>query len=109
MNQTDQQYQRMIEGVNAMQARYGQMVTFRAARNCLAIDMPVELVAKANGTGVNADIALQQLAGLLVPQLDMVRPSIMQSALGDNYTGNRGDYLTLVKMAVNELMNSDEF
>ncbi|NOG32869.1 hypothetical protein HLB35_15855 [Halomonas sp. TBZ9] len=104
MNQLDQQYQRMIDGINSMQALYGELVTYRAARGCLAIDMPLSLVAKVNESmGVKRDIALQTLAGLLVPQLDLVRPKIMQDALGDAYTGKRGDYLTLVTNACNEL------
>lgn len=95
--------QRITQTINAMQDRYGELVTWRSAGNCLALEIPLALVHEANGTGVDADIALQTLAGLLVPQLDRIPPAIMADALGDSYTGGRGDYLALVKMAVKDL------
>ena len=101
--QRDQQYQRMIDGINAMQDRYGDLVTYRAANNCLAIDMPLALVRKANGQGVDRDIALQTLAGLIVPQVELTPVNVLKSALGSEYTGKRGDCLTLAGMAVNEI------
>lgn len=104
--QLDKRYERMIEGVNAMQARYGELVTYRAARGCLAIDMPLALVLEANGQGVDADIALQTLAGLIAPQVDLTPVSILKAALGSEYTGKRGDYLALVNKACNELKES---
>jgi len=103
MNQRDQQYQRMIDGINAMQTRYGELVTYRAARGCLAIELPVELVRKANGQGVDRDIALQTLAGLIVPQVDLTPVNILKAALGSEYTGKRGDCLTLAGMAVKQI------
>lgn len=101
--QSDAQYQRMIDTINAMQARYGELVTYRAARGCLAIDMPLALVRKANGQGVDTDIALQTLAGLIVPQVDLTPVNILKAALGSEYTGKRGDCLVLAGMAVKEL------
>lgn len=96
-------YERIAQTIDAMNVKYGELVTYRTARGCLAIDMPLALVHKANGQGVDADIALQTLAGLLVPQLDRIPASIMQTALADDYTGKRSDYMTLVAKACNDL------
>lgn len=100
----DARVARIEQSIDNMAQRYGELTTWRTAHNCVAIDIPISLAtAVSQSVGVDHDIALHKLSGLLVPQLDRLTPEMLQTALGDQFIGQRSDYLLLVAMACKEV------
>ena len=98
---------RINDSIDRMQAEYGSLFTWRGARGCIALDLPRELVVLVeHQEGVGRDIALEKLTGLMVPQLERLTPEMLQTALGDEYQGNRSDYVRLVALACSDLTYS---
>lgn len=101
--------QRIDDSIEKMEAEYGSLLTWRGARGCIALNLPRELVALIeNQDGVGSDIALEKLAGLMVPQMERLTPAMFKAALEHEYQDSRGDYKRLIAVACSELASKPE-
>lgn len=105
----DVSLKRITDSIDRMKRDHGELTTWRCEGGYIALDVPTAFVTSiAREVGARHDIELRHLTGLMLPQLERIPPQIMQSTLGSEYAGNRGDYQRLVLMACRELSGGEQ-
>lgn len=100
----DERLRRITDSIEKLKRDHGELATWRCKGGYIALDVPTAFVTSiGRAYGAKRDIELRQLTGLMLPQLERIAPSLMQHALGSEYTGSRGDNQRLVALACREL------
>jgi|TARA_R100001039_G_C1848038_1_gene108145 hypothetical protein len=105
----DARLKRITDSIEKLKRDHGELATWRCEGGYIALDVPTAFVTSiVREVGARHDIELRHLTGLMLPQLERIPPQIMQSTLGSEYAGNRGDYQRLVLMACRELSGEEQ-